>query len=162
MSTVDKPGNKVMLNADNLSAFGRSLCSAVADANTATASSAIGIVLLWAVTKHGSRSAWAKLRLIAAVSMPVALFLALTRVLFATYFDTLVELTLSSNATHSFLKDKGSTLVNSAKEVVAVALNAQAITLVSFTLVFLFHGVGSGLYCGTALYRQAYFARTLF
>ena len=33
-------------------------------------------------------------------------------------------------------------------------MNGLSLTVMSFTIVFLFHGVGGGLYSGTVLFRQ--------
>ena len=33
----------------------------------------------------------------------------------------------------------------------------MSLTVVSFTIVFLFHGIGGGLYCGTVLFRFTQF-----
>ena len=45
-----------------------------------------------------------------------------------------------------------------ASQVLKVSLNGLSLTVVSFTIVFLFHGVGGGLYCGTVLFRLSHFA----
>ena len=52
----------------------------------------------------------------------------------------------------SFLTDNDS-MHNFASQVLKVSLNGLSLTVVSFTIVFLFHGVGGGLYCGTVLFR---------
>lgn len=35
-----------------------------------------------------------------------------------------------------------------------MSMNGLSLTVMSFTIVFLFHGVGGGLYSGTVLFRQ--------
>ena len=42
---------------------------------------------------------------------------------------------------------------NIAESVLKVSLNGLSLTVISFTIVFLFHGVGGGLYSGTVLFR---------
>ena len=42
---------------------------------------------------------------------------------------------------------------NVASGVLKVSLNGLSLTVISFTIVFLFHGVGGGLYSGTVLFR---------
>lgn len=39
-------------------------------------------------------------------------------------------------------------------QVVQMSMNGLSLTVMSFTIVFLFHGVGGGLYSGTVLFRQ--------
>ena len=52
-------------------------------------------------------------------------------------------------------QQKGIELVTKpvSSKVIKVALNGVSLTVVSFTIVFLFHGIGGGLYCGTVLFR---------
>merc|ERR1719432_201088 len=42
---------------------------------------------------------------------------------------------------------------NISKQVVQMSMNGLSLTVMSFTIVFLFHGVGGGLYSGTVLFR---------
>ena len=44
-----------------------------------------------------------------------------------------------------------------ASQVLKVSLNGLSLTVISFTIVFLFHGVGGGLFCGTVLFRLVFF-----
>ena len=47
-------------------------------------------------------------------------------------------------------------LLQVASRVLKVSLNGLSLTVISFTIVFLFHGVGGGLYCGTVVFRYAF------
>ena len=77
------------------------------------------------------------------------IFVAIAAVIFSTYFDQLVV--LRRDLGH-FVTDNES-MYSAASKVMAVSLNGLSLTVVSFTIVFLFHGVGGGLYCGTVLFR---------
>ena len=44
-----------------------------------------------------------------------------------------------------------------ASQVLKVSLNGLSLTVISFTIVFLFHGVGGGLFCGTVLFRLVFY-----
>ena len=41
-----------------------------------------------------------------------------------------------------------------------MSMNGLSLTVMSFTIVFLFHGVGGGLYSGTVLFRQVCFVKS--
>ena len=81
--------------------------------------------------------------------MLAGIFVAIAAVIFSTYFDQLVV--LRRDLGH-FVTDNES-MYSAASKVMAVSLNGLSLTVVSFTIVFLFHGVGGGLYCGTVLFR---------
>jgi len=107
------------------------------------------LVLLWCLTKTGSRQRWTKLRLLSATSMLSSILLTIACVIFTTYFDELV--TLKEN-TGFFITDNAK-MSNISKQVVQMSMNGLSLTVMSFTIVFLFHGVGGGLYTGTVLFR---------
>ena len=88
-------------------------------------------------------------RLLSSISMLAGIFVAIAAVIFSTYFDQLVV--LRRDLGH-FVTDNDS-MHSVASKVMAVSLNGLSLTVVSFTIVFLFHGVGGGLYCGTVLFR---------
>ena len=88
-------------------------------------------------------------RLLSSISMLAGIFVAIAAVIFSTYFDQLVV--LRRDLGH-FVTDNES-MHSAASKVMAVSLNGLSLTVVSFTIVFLFHGVGGGLYCGTVLFR---------
>ena len=88
-------------------------------------------------------------RLLSSISMLAGIFVAIAAVIFSTYFDQLVV--LRRDLGH-FITDNDS-MHSAASQVMAVSLNGLSLTVVSFTIVFLFHSVGGGLYCGTVLFR---------
>jgi multisubunit Na+/H+ antiporter MnhG subunit len=73
---------------------------------------------------------------------------------FSTYFDHLVNMKKDRGF---FVTDNGS-MHKFASHVLKVSLNGLSLTVISFTIVFLFHGVGGGLYCGTVLFRLSHLA----
>ena len=117
--------------------------------NVGNAVFAFSIVVLWCVTKSGKKVTWMKARLVSSISMLACIFVAIAAVIFSTHFDELVV--LRRNLGH-FITDNDS-IHSIASKVMAVSLNGLSLTVVSFTIVFLFHGVGGGLYCGTVLFR---------
>merc|ERR1712130_61289 len=81
--------------------------------------------------------------------MLASILLTIACVVFTTYFDELV--TLKTN-TGFFITDNEK-MSNISKQVVQMSMNGLSLTVMSFTIVFLFHGVGGGLYSGTVLFR---------
>jgi len=107
------------------------------------------IVILWCFSKSGSRQRWTKLRLMSSSSMLSSILLTIACVIFTTYFDDLVQLKTNSGY---FITDNAK-MRNISEGVLKVSLNGLSLTVISFTIVFLFHGVGGGLYSGTVLFR---------
>jgi hypothetical protein len=107
------------------------------------------IVLLWCFSKSGSRQRWTKLRLMSSSSMLSSILLTIACVIFTTYFDDLVQLKTNSGY---FITDNAK-MRNISEGILKVSLNGLSLTVISFTIVFLFHGVGGGLYSGTVLFR---------
>ncbi len=107
------------------------------------------IVLAWCFTRTGERTSWIRVRLMSSASLLASIFVVIAALIFSTYFDNLVVLE----------KDKGYFITDNesmhdfASNVVKVSLNGLSLTVISFTIVFLFHGVGGGLFCGTVLFR---------
>ena len=110
---------------------------------------AFAIILLWCCTKSGSRQGWTKLRLASAISMLASILLTIACVVFTTYFDELVTL----NSDTGFFITDNPDMQRISRRVVQTSMNGLSLTVVSFTIVFLFHGVGGGLYSGTVLFR---------
>ncbi len=81
--------------------------------------------------------------------MLASIFIVIAAVIFSTYFDGLVVLRADQG---HFITDNDS-VHSMASEVLRLVLNGLSLTVVSFTIVFLFHGVGGGLYCGTVIFR---------
>ena len=107
------------------------------------------IVIVWCVTKEGSRSSWTKIRLFSSSMMLSTILLTIACVIFTTYFDGLIQLRSGSGY---FITDN-SKMRKISESVLKVSLNGLSLTVISFTIVFLFHGVGGGLYSGTVLFR---------
>eukprot|EP00095_Tigriopus_kingsejongensis_P007184 maker-scaffold3067_size10345-snap-gene-0.2 protein:Tk07184 transcript:maker-scaffold3067_size10345-snap-gene-0.2-mRNA-1 annotation:"predicted protein" len=107
------------------------------------------IVVSWCFTKTGSRSSWMTARLLSSISLLASIFVVISAVIFSTYFDHLVELEENRGI---FVTDNQS-MYKMASKVLKVSLNGLSLTVISFTIVFLFHGVGGGLYLGTILFR---------
>lgn len=117
--------------------------------NIANAAVAFMIIIIWSFTTTGPRSSWMKARLASCASMLASIFVVLASIIFSTYFDQLVILEKDKGF---FITDNES-MHNFASQVMKVSLNGLSLTVVSFTIVFLFHGVGGGLFCGTVLFR---------
>jgi len=79
--------------------------------------------------------------------MLASILLTIACVVFTTYFDELVTL---KTDTGFFITDNEK-MSNISKQVVQMSMNGLSLTVMSFTIVFLFHGVGGGLYSGTVL-----------
>ena len=107
------------------------------------------IVIVWCVTKEGSRASWTKIRLFSSTSMLSTILLTIAAVIFTTYFDGLIQLRSDSGY---FITDNAK-MRKISESVLKVSLNGLSLTVISFTIVFLFHGVGGGLYSGTVLFR---------
>ena len=107
------------------------------------------IVFIWCITKEGSRAKWTKLRLLSSTSMLSTILLTISVVIFTTYFDGLIQFKTDSG----FFITDNSKMRNVAENVLKVSLQGLSLTVISFTIVFLFHGVGGGLYSGTVLFR---------
>ena len=107
------------------------------------------IIIIWCVTIKGERSTWMKVRLVSCVSFLGAIFMVLALLIFCTYFDKLVVL---KQNTEYFLTRNGSIYVVGSY-VLNSSLNGISLMVISFTIVFLFHGVGGGLFCGTVIFR---------
>ena len=75
-------------------------------------------------------------------------FLAFAVTVFSTNFDGLITL----NAESGFLADNES-MFSAAKSVLALSLNGFSLITVSFIVVFMFYGFGSGLYCGVVIFK---------
>ena len=107
------------------------------------------IILIWCVTVKGERSTWIKLRLVSCVSFLATIFVVLALLIFCTYFDKLVVLKQNTEyflIGNESINDVVSYVLNS-------SLNGLSLMVISFTIVFLFHGVGGGLFCGTVVFR---------
>merc|ERR1719510_495957 len=72
--------------------------------------------------------------------------------IFGTYFDELVILQKNKGY---FVTDNES-MHQFMTHVLNISLNVLSLTVISFTIVFLFHGVGGGLFCGTVLFRLSH------
>ena len=107
------------------------------------------IIIIWCVTVKGEKSTWMKVRLASCVSFLAAIFMVLALLIFCTYFDKLVVL---KQNTEYFLTRNGSIYVVGSY-VLNSSLNGISLMVISFTIVFLFHGVGGGLFCGTVIFR---------
>ena len=107
------------------------------------------IILIWCVTVKGERSTWIKLRLVSCVSFLATIFVVLALLIFCTYFDKLVVL---KQNTKYFLTGNES-IYDVGSNVLKSSLNGLSLMVISFTIVFLFHGVGGGLFCGTIVFR---------
>jgi len=107
------------------------------------------IILAWIITKTGAREAWTKARLLSSTMMLTSILLTIACLIFTTYFDDLVKLKYNSGY---FITDniKMRTITET---IVQISLNGLSLTVISFTIVFLFHGVGGGLFSGTVLFR---------
>ena len=129
--------------------FYTSLC------NRINAVFAFAIVIVWVFSNGGSRRNWIKARLLSAFGMLATIFVVLAALILTTYFDDLVSL---KQDTGFFITDNGSVRKFTTK-VIKIALDGVSLTVVSFTIVFLFHGVGGGLFCGIGLFRITYFRK---
>ena len=107
------------------------------------------IIGLWSFTITGERMMWMKLRLASCASLLASTFVVLATMIFSTYFDHLV--TLKEDKGY-FITDNES-MHEIGSHVLRVSLNGLSLTVTSFTIVFLFHGVGGGLFCGTVIFR---------
>ncbi len=126
--------------------------------NSASAALSFATVLIWCCTVSGSKSGWTRVRLSTSILLLAGIFVAIASIIFSTYFDELVVLHGGNNysatsaridsvvAEHTSVRKVASTVLK-------VSLNGLSLTMISFTIVFLFHGVGGGLYCGTVLFR---------
>ena len=88
------------------------------------------------------------MRLAAATTSLFGTFLALALTVFTTNFEALFEL----NTEYSYLVDKDS-LFSAAKTILAISLNGFSLITVSFIVVFLLYGLGTGMYCGVAFFK---------
>ena len=111
---------------------------------------AFTIVLIWTFTTFGSRIAWMKIRLLSCASFLASIFVVLASMIFTTYFDHLLVLEKNKG----FFVTDNESMHDFASQVLKVSLNGLSLTVISFTIVFLFHGVGGGLFCGTVLFRS--------
>ena len=107
------------------------------------------IIISWCVTVKGERSTWMKVRLVSCVSFLASIFMVLALLIFCTYFDKLVVL---KQNTEYFLTGNES-MYEVGSYVLNCSLNGLSLMVISFTIVFLFHGVGGGLFCGTIIFR---------
>ena len=107
------------------------------------------IILAWCLTKTGSRERWTKFRLLSSTMMLTSILLTIACLIFTTYFDDLV--TLKANSGYFITDNIKMRKVTEA--IVQISLNGLSLTVISFTIVFLFHGVGGGLFSGTVLFR---------
>ena len=107
------------------------------------------IIGLWSFTITGERMMWMKLRLASCASLLASTFVVLATMIFSTYFDHLVMLKEDKGY---FITDNES-MYEIGSHVLRVSLNGLSLTVTSFTIVFLFHGVGGGLFCGTVIFR---------
>ena len=135
--------------SDEVSVFADSLNFWTCLVNIVNATISIAMVLFWCFTIIGSRSSWMKLRLLSCASLLASIFLVLAAVIFGTFFDQLVIL----EKDRGFFVTDNESMHDFASQVVKVSLNGLSLTVISFTIVFLFHGVGGGLFCGTVLFR---------
>ena len=132
----------VLLFANNLN-FWTYLC------NIVNGVIAFIIILVWCLTKSGTREGWTKVRLFSSTMMLTSILLTIACLIFTTYFDDLV--TLKSNSGY-FITDNVK-MRKITEGIIQVSLNGLSLTVISFTIVFLFHGVGGGLFSGTVLFR---------
>ena len=107
------------------------------------------IIVVWCITKCGTRERWTKIRLLSSTMMLTSILLTIACLIFTTYFDDLV--TLKSNSGY-FITDNIK-MRKITEAIIQVTLNGLSLTVISFTIVFLFHGVGGGLFSGTVLFR---------
>lgn len=117
--------------------------------NIANGAIAFAIILAWCLTKAGSREGWTKLRLLSSTMMLTSILLTIACLIFTTYFDDLVSLRPN---TGYFITDNIK-MRKVTEAVIQISLNGLSLTVISFTIVFLFHGVGGGLFSGTVLFR---------
>ena len=117
--------------------------------NIANGTIAFIIILSWCVTKSGTREAWTKARLFSSTMMLTSILLTIACLIFTTYFDDLVKLKHNSGY---FITDNIK-MRKITEGIVQISLNGLSLTVISFTIVFLFHGVGGGLFSGTVLFR---------
>jgi hypothetical protein len=68
-------------------------------------------------------------------------------------FTTQLTLTITQLLFTGFFVTDNESMHDFASQVLKVSLNGLSLTVISFTIVFLFHGVGGGLFCGTVLFR---------
>ena len=134
---------------DKVAEFASTLNYLTSSVNIGNAVLSYGIVLLWIFSKTGDRSVWMRARLLSSITLLVGIFVVIAAVIFSTYFDDLVLLQRDQGF---FITDNNS-MYNIASQVLKVSLNGLSLTVISFTIVFLFHGVGGGLYCGTVVFR---------
>ena len=90
-----------------------------------------------------------KIRLASCASLLASIFIVLAAMIFSTYFDHLVILQEKKGY---FITDNES-MHEIGSHVLKISLNGLSLTVISFTIVFLFHGVGGGLFCGTVVFR---------
>ncbi|TRY75294.1 hypothetical protein TCAL_01331 [Tigriopus californicus] len=138
-----------IFNTDKVAVFADWLNLLTYFVNIINAVLAFLIVITWSFTKTGSRTLWMKVRLLSSVLLLSSIFVVIASVIFSTYFDDLVTLEKNQGV---FITDNQS-MYNMASKVLKVSLNGLSLTVISFTIVFLFHGVGGGLYFGTILFR---------
>ncbi|TRY75295.1 hypothetical protein TCAL_01330 [Tigriopus californicus] len=138
-----------IFNTDKVADFTYRLNLLTYFVNITNAVLAFLIVITWSFTKTGSRTLWMKVRLLSSVLLLSSIFVVIASVIFSTYFDDLVTLEKNQGV---FITDNQS-MYNMASELIKVSLNGLSLTVISFTIVFLFHGVGGGLYFGTILFR---------
>lgn len=107
------------------------------------------IILSWCITRTGARESWTKARLFSSTMMLTSILLTIACLIFTTYFDDLV--TLKENS--GFFITDNAKMRKITEVIVQVSLNGLSLTVISFTIVFLFHGVGGGLFSGSVLFR---------
>ena len=138
-----------VFSTDQVEIFADSLNYFTCMVNIFNAVVSFSIVFIWFFTTFGSRAAWMKARLVSCASLLASIFIVLAAMIFGTFFDQLVVLHGDKGY---FLTDNES-MYNFTTEVLKISLNGLSLTVISFTIVFLFHGVGGGLFCGTVLFR---------
>ena len=138
-----------VFSTEHVAEFASSLNFYTCLVNVINAVISFSIVILWIFTKTGTKAGWMKARLVSCAALLASIFVVLAALIFSTYFDKLVILEKNKG----FFVTDNESMYGFASQVLKVSLNGLSLTVVSFTIVFLFHGVGGGLYCGTVLFR---------
>ena len=145
---VDGVGNSV-LEMTRLLIFASNLNYWTYICNIVNGVIAFIIILSWCITRTGARESWTKARLFSSTMMLTSILLTIACLIFTTYFDDLVTL----NADSGYFITDNVKMRKITEVIVQVSLNGLSLTVISFTIVFLFHGVGGGLFSGTVLFR---------
>ena len=138
-----------VLEMSRLLEFGNNINNLTYHINTINSVVAFLIVVLWCCTKKGLRNFWTKIRIASSISMLTTNLFTIAYISFSIYFDDLIQ--LSKNSDHFIMSN--TKMQHISEDVLKVTLSGYSLTVMGFTITFLFHGVGGGLYTGTILYR---------